>query len=75
MTKLICSGLVGARRKSSIGEDEKTDIARENGIEFEIVGRTTQPKGQLDDDFFNNLRVKREPETKSASSIIGALAK
>jgi hypothetical protein len=32
------SGLAGARRKSSVGEDEKNEVTRENGIEFEIVG-------------------------------------
>ena len=35
------SGLAGARRKSSVGEDEKNEVTRENVIEFEIVG---QPK-------------------------------
>jgi hypothetical protein len=50
--------LIGARRKSSYGEDEnRTEIAREDGLDFEIVGKS---KTSTQDEFFKNLSAKRE---------------
>ena len=57
------SGLIGARRKSSLGEDEKNEIARENGIEFEIVGNTLnngQKKQSIDEEFFKSLSSSKD---------------